>query len=89
MRSIYGDNQGEKGVSKGGNILHTWGSQCLMERTLALSSGDPISAPSGPTLGPHKEFLREVLMGDDYILSVKNDYALTPLPSVTSWTVTG
>lgn len=79
----------EKGVSKRGNILYTWGSQCLVERSLALSSDDPILAPSSRTLCPHKEIFEESLMGGDYILSVKNDDALTPLPSVTSWTVTG
>lgn len=50
MRSIYGDREGEKGVPEEGTIL----CDAFMERILALSSGNPILAPSRCTLGSHK-----------------------------------
>lgn len=65
------------------------GSIALWKERWPLALVTPSQHQVAPPWVLTRRYFREVLMGDDYVLSVKNDYALTPLPSVTLWTVTG
>lgn len=62
--------------------------KALWEGCCYLAPVTPSQHQVAPSWVFTKRFVREALMMDnDYILSVKNDYARIPLRSVTSWTV--